>query len=84
MPAKRLAYPPVAVFWHDAHESNEETTRSEVVHEPETQVTIGFLIRSDKVGVSLACEYNSDDPRLLRTTNFIPRGMVQRIVRLKG
>lgn len=74
---------PVAVHWLDAHMTDENMSRDAVNHEPARQITIGFLVRSDKKGVSLAIEYCADDPDEIRTHCFIPRGMITRVQRLR-
>lgn len=82
---KARDYPPVLVEWLDAHEDTGDCTPSTIKHEPSHCRTVGFLIRRDNAGVTLASECNDTDEGVeLRTTNFIPRGMVRRVVRLKG
>ena len=78
-----LKHPAVAVHWLDAHMTDEQLRPDEITHKPARQVTIGFLLRDDAVGVSLAVEYNHDDPTDVRTTYFIPRGMIRRVQRLR-
>jgi hypothetical protein len=75
-------FKPVIVTWNDAWESQEDATPEEIKHEPVVQNTIGFLIRDNKKGITLATEY-ADDGSGLRTTNFIPRGMVVKVKRLR-
>jgi hypothetical protein len=76
-------YPPVVVEWLDAHEQGADCTPDTIHHEPLLCRTIGFLIRKDRVGVTVATEVHNDPNGLqLRTTNFIPRGMLKRVIRL--
>jgi hypothetical protein len=72
----------VIVTWNDAWESQADATPEEIKHEPVVQNTIGFLIRDNKKGITLATEY-AEDGSGLRTTNFIPRGMVVKVKRLR-
>lgn len=72
----------VVVTWHDAHEtSGDFATAADIDHTPKTQHTVGFLLRSDRVGVTIATERSDDGG--YRTTNFIPRGMIVRVRRLR-
>ena len=75
-------YPVVIVTWNDAIEHSEEFTESEIKHEPAVQHTAGFLIKRTKKGVTIATEYNGDGTGV-RTTNFIPAGMVVKVTKLK-
>lgn len=63
-----------AVIWDDAHGSTAMFDAAEVEHKPYRFTSIGFLIRSDEVGVSLAGEVG-DDGRY-RDHEFVPRAMV--------
>lgn len=74
-------FKPVLVTWHDAWESQSDVEPDKIRHEPKVQYTVGFLIRKDKRGVTLATEYGDDDLEL-RTTNFIPKGMIVSITKL--
>jgi hypothetical protein len=64
----------VVVTWLDAvsHPDGEQTPR----HVPAEQVTIGWLLRDDKKGISLAGEYNKDGTGW-RDENFIPRAIIK-------
>lgn len=77
-----MSYPIVLAIWHDAHETQHDIPPEEIIHEPMVQQTVGFLIRRDKLGITLATEHGSDGN--LRTTNFIPAGMIQRVRKLKA
>lgn len=77
----KLKYRPVVVIWNDAWEEMNDATPESIKHEPKVQVTVGFLIKKDKRGVTLATEY-ADDGTGLRTTNFIPKGMIVSVIHL--
>jgi len=73
------------VWWYDAHSSNwdwdEETLLRK--HEPSLCGRQGWIVKVDKVGVSLAWEWSPTDGNIevspYRGRQFIPRGMVVRI-----
>ena len=72
----------VIVTWNDAHEQGGDVaTVAEINHAPDMQHTVGFLLRSDRVGITLASERCEGGG--WRTTNFIPRAMVVRVRRLR-
>lgn len=69
------ALPPIiAVTWDDAHGSRETFTAEEIDHRPIRFASVGWLLRSDAVGVSIAGERAGDGS--YRDHTFIPRGMV--------
>jgi hypothetical protein len=70
----------VMVSWNDACELPDGEGKP--VHKPKVQHTVGFMLKSNKKGVSLATEWN-DDGTGWRGENFIPRGMVRTVRRLK-
>lgn len=76
MDSVAVEYAVVVVVWNDAWAELDDAHPELIHHGPKPQVTVGFLIRSDDVGVTLACEYDLDDESDLRSTMFIPRGMV--------
>lgn len=69
----------VLVTWNDAWASLEDF--SEADHEPFVYQTAGWLVKSDKRGVTLAYELGEDGST--RGEHFIPRGMVKRVRDLK-
>ena len=71
----KSAYPIAVVTWLDAciHWGEQE----DVIHEPKTQYSAGWLVRSDELGVSLA--YTHSDDTGLDDQLFIPAGMVQSV-----
>ena len=79
----KFKYPVVIVTWNDAIEHSEAFTEEEIKHEPAVQHTAGFLMKRNKKGITLASEYN-DDGTGVRTTNFIPAGMVVKVTKLSA
>lgn len=63
-----------ACTWLDAHGSDGTISPHEVDHSPYTYTTVGYLLRSDNVGVSLAFESTEDNK--FRDVTFIPRVLV--------
>ena len=76
--------PSVTVVWLDAHQlrGEEELTLDEAIaeaHGPLKTTTVGHLLRSDSVGITLATDVqNQEDELSFRGVIFIPRGMVVR------
>lgn len=66
--------PITGVVWLDAHGSDGTIFAHEVDHKPYTFTTVGYLIRSDEIGVSIASERGEDGK--FRDITFIPRLMV--------
>ena len=62
------------VVWDDAHGNSVMFDNNDVEHKPYRFSSIGFLVRSDGVGVSLAGEVGEDGR--YRDHVFIPRAMV--------
>ncbi len=70
------ARPSIAcVVWDDAHSTSVLFEPHEAEHKPYRFTSLGFLIRSDAVGVSLAGEIGEDGR--FRDHTFIPRAMVR-------
>lgn len=74
----------VIVEWLDAHTTNneeiEEDDVAEKLHVPFKFSACGYLIRSDKAGVSLCTEIGDcDGVEVYRGAHFIPRGMIRRV-----
>lgn len=63
-----------AAAWNDAHGSDGTLHAHEVDHKPYMYTTVGFLIKSDEVGVSIAFERGEDGR--YRGITFIPRAIV--------
>lgn len=68
--------PIIGVTWNDAHGSDGTISAHEVDHKPYVYTSIGFLVRSDEVGVSVAAEQGEDGK--FRDITFIPRKMIQK------
>lgn len=66
--------PIYAAEWNDAHGSDGTIFPHEIDHKPYVYTTVGFLLRSDEVGVSIASEQGEDGK--FRDITFIPRAMV--------
>jgi hypothetical protein len=68
--------PLVIVTWNDAH-GDATTARSadDIQHKPMVMLTVGWLLRDDGTGVSLAAEHCTED-KTWRGITFVPRGMV--------
>lgn len=62
------------VTWEDAHGSDGTISSHEVDHTPYVYTTLGYLVRSDEIGVSVAHEIGEDGR--FRQVTFIPRKMV--------
>lgn len=71
----------VVVVWDDAHGSeHREVTEDDFPHRPIIMTTLGWLLRDDEKGVSLAHEHAADtDSTCYRGHSFIPRGMVRSV-----
>jgi hypothetical protein len=63
-----------ACRWGDAHGSDGTIAAHEVDHKPYVYTTVGFLVKTDEVGVSIAFELGED--KRYRDVTFIPRSMV--------
>lgn len=66
----------IGVEWEDAHGSDGTISAHEIDHRPYVFTTVGFLVRSDEVGVSVASEQGQDGK--FRDITFVPRKMVLR------
>lgn len=62
------------VIWDDAHGSDGTLAEHEIEHKAYQFTAVGFLVKSDDVGVSLAFEMGEDNR--FRDVSFIPRKMV--------
>ena len=64
----------VAVQWNDAHGSDGTISAHEIDHKPYVFTTVGYLVRTDEQGVSLAHERGEDG--MWRQVTFVPRLMI--------
>ena len=62
------------VTWADAHGSDGTLQAHEIDHKPYNYTTVGFLVKTDEVGVSIAFECGEDGK--FRDITFIPRAIV--------
>jgi len=75
----RYRYPIVVVEWLDAceHADGDGLPR----HQPQLEVSVGWLLLRDRTGVSIANEYGTADDSY-RNEMFIPARMVKSVRRL--
>lgn len=74
---KTPSKPYALVVWDDAHgDSTTEVFEGDIKHSPDRFYSYGWVIRSDKDGITLASEWNPNAGSW-RSTMFIPRPMVQ-------
>ena len=66
----------VIVTWLDA--VNYGDGQGTPKHKPAEQCMIGWLLKRDKQGISVAMEYSPED-NTWREENFIPAGMVKSV-----
>ena len=73
--------PLVIVHWLDAFCSDvTQMSEAEIPHTPMKMRTLGWLLREDEVGVTVANESTED--KEWRGVTFIPRGMLDRVATL--
>lgn len=73
---------PIAiVVWDDAHGSaTKDVTEKQLPHEPVKMTTMGWLLREDATGVSLANElFVEEGVNWYRGHTFIPKAMVRSV-----
>ena len=76
--------PLILVEWLDAWaDATAAITERDVgdSHKPEVIRTLGWLLKEDEAGISLACEYCADGS--YRGRSFIPKGMVSKVTHYK-
>ncbi len=81
MAAKAPRYPFVRLVWLDAHSRDAvellNPTKLDDFHKAHRITTVGWVLRDDADGVTIAGEWLEDDD--YRNGTFIPRGMVVRM-----
>lgn len=77
-----MTRPIIVVEWDDAHGNSDMFNDVEVDHKPYRFTTVGYLVKSDTVGISIAREFTVDG--VLRDHHFIPRQMVVTETLVKG
>src|SRR3990167_1026656 len=63
-----------ACEWADAHGSDGTLQAHEIDHKPYVYTTVGFLVKTDEIGVSIAFEQGEDGK--YRDVTFVPREIV--------
>ncbi len=73
----------VEIEWLDAHHTSEEHDVNHDVWYPATQITRGWLVRNETYEnfITIANEYNKDEPNLVRGLDSIPKGMIVEVRR---
>ena len=74
---------PVIVVWMDAWTEDCDQVRNEIDHNPLETHSIGFLVRADEVGVTIAMDSYPSSSEDIRNVMFIPRGMIRKVIYLK-
>lgn len=70
------------VRWNDAHSVSAEDFDADKHHKPYVMETIGWIVKRDAAGISLANERCTDEGvTKYRGSTFIPAGMVVRVTR---
>ena len=72
-------FPVVVVHWLDAVDRGDGDHKPR--HRPELQVCVGWLLRYDDDGISLAFEYTAGSAEW-RNETFIPTGMIKSVEEL--
>ena len=60
--------------WADAHGSDGTLQVHEIDHKPYVYTSVGYFLRSDEIGVSIASERGEDGK--YRDITFVPRAIV--------
>lgn len=78
MAVKQPQLPLVIVEWHDAVTFETPVGLADVssMHRPEVVHTLGWVLREDEHGISLATEYYDES---YRGRSFIPRNMIRAV-----
>lgn len=63
-----------ACRWADAHGSDGTLSAHEIDHKPYIYTTVGFLVKTDEIGVSISFEQGEDGK--FRDITFVPRQIV--------
>lgn len=81
---KRDKFPLVVLTWNDACGSATSIFDEARDHQPTVMTTVGWLLKADSVGVSLACERytEGEGKEAFRGCTFIPKGMVVKVKRI--
>ena len=84
MGKSKAPYQLYEVHWHDAVSCGDEKDVGDVLYPPH-QITIGYLIRDKEFEnfITMAAEYDHDEPKSVRDRCTIPKGMIIKMVRKK-
>jgi len=74
--SKHLEGKVVGVEWEDAHYNTDEVEAHETVHRPWIYTSVGVLVKSDDVGVTLSMDQGEDGK--FRGRTFILRKLIVR------
>jgi len=69
------------VTWHDAWGGSAWRNKSEIDHSPLRVVTVGFLNKRDKIGISLFSRTDEND--VVGNISFIPNDMIVKVQTVK-
>jgi hypothetical protein len=71
----------VIVVWEDAHgDAHTEVTEDQLPHKPKLMTTLGWLLKNDAEGCSIANEHCADgDATCYRGYTFIPAKMLKSV-----
>lgn len=77
-----MTYPLVKAFWNDAWspQANISMKPEDIPHKPVKATTVGWLLREDSSGITIASEECDDGE--YRGLTFIPAGMLVRTERV--
>lgn len=82
-PRKKSPFPIVLVRWNDAYCKDDTYTEKDFKHEAAPTVTVGFLVKEDKTGITVATDVQlpmeKEDEISFRGKNFVPKGMIHDI-----
>lgn len=66
----------ILLVWHDASGSATKVYEEARDHQPTVMTSVGWLMQSDQIGVSICSEqYTEDGVTQWRGHTFVPRGM---------
>lgn len=78
---RKPPYPFAILVWDDAFVANGEVTVDEISHHPIRFYSVGWVLREDEGGVSIAAEWSPDQGNF-RGVTFVPKGMVREVRRV--
>ena len=67
---------PVIVTWNDAHGHDGECELGRLDHKPYLTKSVGWLLRTDDIGVTIAMDLFPDEATAFKNSAFLPYGMV--------